>query len=74
MICLQEAISANADSKTIKDLVKELKIRGGHDQLLMFLSGPAGAGKTLQQKWHGNFVLNSAMQLILHGMMQHLWA
>ena len=47
---LQEAISASADSKTIEDLIKELNIRGGHDQLLMFLSGPAGAGKSTATK------------------------
>ena len=47
---LQEAISAGVSNGTIEELVEELKVRGGHDQLIMFLSGPAGAGKSTANK------------------------
>ena len=30
----------------IKDIIEELEARGGNQQLLMFLTGPAGAGKS----------------------------
>lgn len=36
----------DATSDEIKDVIEELKARGGNAQLIMFLSGPAGAGKT----------------------------
>ena len=47
---LQEAISARINSSSNKELIEELKVRGGHDQLIMFLSGPAGAGKSTATK------------------------
>ncbi len=34
----------------IEDVIEELQARGGNDQLIMFLSGPAGAGKTTAVK------------------------
>ncbi len=30
----------------IQDIVKRLKARGGHEHMLMFLTGPAGSGKS----------------------------
>ena len=47
---LQQAIGARCDDGQIDKLIEELKIRGGHDQLIMFLSGPAGAGKSTATK------------------------
>ena len=32
------------------DIIKKLKARGGRDQLLMFLTGPAGPGKSTAMK------------------------
>jgi len=34
------------DNMTIRDIVRRLKARGGQDQLMMFLTGPAGSGKS----------------------------
>jgi hypothetical protein len=36
-------IASTADAN---DIIKKLKARGGNDQLLMFLMGPAGSGKS----------------------------
>ncbi len=36
-------IAATAD---VNDVIKKIKARGGHDQLLMFLTGPGGSGKS----------------------------
>ena len=47
---LQQAISTDNDDCSMKELIKELKIRGAQDQLLMFLTGPAGAGKSAASK------------------------
>jgi len=46
---LQDAIS-NKKNKDIEALIEELKIRGGHDHLIMFLTGAAGAGKSTATK------------------------
>ena len=43
---LQQAIAPEDDERDMNKLTEELKVRGGHDQLLMFLTGPAGAGKS----------------------------
>jgi len=37
---------SGSDKSNIEDLVAELKARGGMEQLLMFLTGPAGARKS----------------------------
>ena len=34
------------DRNKMANVITELKARGGQDQLLMFLTGPAGAGKS----------------------------
>ena len=43
---LRQAISSTDDERDMEQLVEELKVRGGQEQLLMFLTGPAGAGKS----------------------------
>ena len=40
-------ISSTTDAS---DIIKKLKARGGRDQLLMFLTGPAGSGKSTAMK------------------------
>ncbi len=41
------------------DIIKKLKARGGRDQLLMFLTGPVGLGKSTAMKMlHSNFVMS----------------
>ncbi len=40
-------ITSTADAN---DTIKKLKARGGRDQLLMFLTGPAGSGKSTAMK------------------------
>ena len=46
--CLQQTLANEDTTSKMETLVKELKICGGQDQLLMFLTGPSGAGKVLQ--------------------------
>jgi len=36
--------------QTTNEVMKRLKARGGHNQLLMFLTGPAGSGKSTAMK------------------------
>ncbi len=45
-----------ATTADVKDVIKKLKARGGHDQLLMFLTGPAGLGKSTAMKIAQQFV------------------
>jgi len=45
----QAILSTDSESDT-EELVAELKVRGGQDQLIMFLTGPAGAGKSTAMK------------------------
>ena len=39
-----------ATTADVNDVIKKIKARGGHDQLLMFLMGPAGLGKSTAMK------------------------
>jgi len=39
---LKEAITKSDNDHMIEELVKQLKVRGGHDQLIMLLTGPGG--------------------------------
>jgi hypothetical protein len=39
-----------ATTADVDDVIKKLKASGGHDQLLMFLTGPAGLGKSTAMK------------------------
>lgn len=59
---LHQALSSSKRKKT-KQLIKELKIRGGDDQLLMFLTGPAGAGKSTAVKVTRQFCFDFSMAL-----------
>ncbi len=43
--CLQKTVGGKS-SKEITEIVKRLRARGGKEQLLMFLAGPAGSGKS----------------------------
>jgi hypothetical protein len=43
---LQKTIGGNSSSEIIKDIVDKLQARGGQEQLIMFLTGPAGSGKS----------------------------
>jgi hypothetical protein len=42
---LQKTVGGES-SKEITDIVKRLEARGGQEQLLLFLTGPAGSGKS----------------------------
>ena len=43
---LQQSMTARSEQSTKMSIVNQLKARGAKDQLLMFLTGPAGAGKS----------------------------
>jgi type II secretory pathway predicted ATPase ExeA len=43
---LQKTVRGNPSSETIKDILDKLQARGGQEQLIMFLTGPAGSGKS----------------------------
>ena len=44
---LQQSMGGSTDTATnIEDIIKRLKARGGQEQMLMFLTGPAGSGKS----------------------------
>ncbi len=43
---LQKTIGGNPSSEIIKDIVDKLQARGEQEQLIMFLTGPAGSGKS----------------------------
>ena len=47
---LKQAISSTDNESDTEQLVAELKVRGGQDRLLVFLTGPAGAGKSTAMK------------------------
>ena len=59
---LNQALSSNIQKKT-KRIIEELKIRGGDDQLLMFLTGPAGAGKSTAVMVSRRFCFDFSMAL-----------
>ncbi len=46
---LQQSLEI-ASSTDPTDIIEKLKARGGQDQLLMFLTGPAGSGKSTAMK------------------------
>ncbi len=44
---LQQSMAGSTETATnIEDIIKKLKARGGREQMLMFLTGPAGSGKS----------------------------
>jgi hypothetical protein len=44
-----------ASTTDANDIIKKLKARDGRDQLLMFLTGPAGSGKNTAMKFAQQF-------------------
>ena len=67
---LREALASNNDDGSMKLLTKELKARGGQDQLLMFLTGPAGSGKSEVLKISRRFLFEFCFAL---GMLWNDW-
>ena len=47
---LQQALAEKEDERDMNYLIEELNARGGQEQLIMFLTGPAGAGKSTTLK------------------------
>ena len=47
---LQQAIPDEVDERNMTDLTQELKVRGGHDQPIVFLTSAAGARKSTALK------------------------
>ena len=47
---LKQAISSTDREGDTEQLTAELKVRGGQDHILMFLTGPAGASKSTAMK------------------------
>jgi hypothetical protein len=47
--CLQQTVGGQSSIETT-DIVKRLKVRGAKEQLLMFLTRPAGSGKNTVMK------------------------
>jgi hypothetical protein len=44
---LQQSMAGSTETAAnIEDIIKQLKARGGREQMLMFLTGPAGSGKS----------------------------
>ncbi len=43
---LQKTVGGNPLSEAIKDIVDKLQAKGGQEQIIMFLTGPAGSGKS----------------------------
>ena len=47
---LRSVFAGYQDAAEVERLLEELKVRGGQEQLIMFLSGPAGAGNSAAVK------------------------
>ena len=47
---LQKSLAGHSTETQIEEILEELKARGAQNQLLMFLTGPAGAGKSTAVK------------------------
>ena len=44
---LQQSIGGSTNTATnVEDIIKRLKARGGQEQMLILLTGPAGSGKS----------------------------
>ena len=56
-----------ATKQMLNTIIEELKVRGGQEQLLMFLSGSAEAGKSSAVKVARCFFLTFAVQSVCHG-------
>lgn len=55
-----------------QETINKLRAKGGQDQLMMFLTGPAGSGKsTAVRGLQNNFVMNFVSLLESCGVTQH---
>ena len=54
--CLQKTMGGES-SQEIADMVRKLEARGGQEQLLLFLTGPAGSGKSTTMRMAKQFLL-----------------
>jgi hypothetical protein len=68
---LQKSVGGNPSSETIKDIVDKLQARGGQEQLVMFLTGPAGSGKSTAVRVAEQFVMSFVLLLVSCGVIQH---
>ncbi len=55
----QQAILEENNEHDMKELTEKLKVRGGQDQLLMFLTGPTGARKNHYVQSDANILILS---------------
>ena len=58
-------------SQEIADIVKKLEARGGREQLLLFLTGPAGSRKSTAMRVANQFVMNFVWLLVSCGVIEH---
>ena len=58
-LCLGQTMGGTATLE-INDIVRRLEARGGKSQLIMFLTGPAGFGKSTAVKVAQQFVMTFA--------------
>lgn len=61
--CLAQSLTGSSTTNT-NELIEQLKARGGKDQLLMFLTGEAGAGKSTALKVRTNIVFYHTLRQI----------
>ncbi len=50
-----QKMTGGESSKEISDIVRKLEARGDQEQLLLFLTGPAGSGKSTAMRVAGKF-------------------
>jgi hypothetical protein len=70
-ISLQKTIGGNPSSEIIKDIVHKLQAIGGQEQLIMFLTGPAGSGKSTSVRAAEQFCYEFCLLLVSGGVIQH---
>jgi hypothetical protein len=69
---LQQSLGGSTNTVTnIEDIVKWLKARSGQEQMLMFLTGPAGSGKSTAVMVAQHFAMNFVYQWVPCGVTQH---
>jgi hypothetical protein len=57
--------------KEITDIMKTLKARGSQEQLILFLTGPAGSGKSTAMRVAEHIVMNFVQMLVSCEVIQH---
>jgi hypothetical protein len=68
---LQKTVGKNPSSETIKDIVDKLQAKGSQEQLIMFLTGPAGSGKSTDARVAEQFCYEFVLLLVSCGVIQH---